>query len=172
METIQCLACDAPIAAEHRTYLDTECGVPNVYLQGVEIAECSKCDDSQVILPNILKVHNSIALALLKSPRQLTGPQFKFLRKHAEISREQFAKYLGTETEEILKWEQDEAPISQSADRLARLVVVELAPDLVEFSPAVARNLSEISNILGNDMEIHVDVNTLTFAYTFVKKAA
>ena len=138
----------------------------------VEIAECTACGDSQIIIPHLLKVHRAIALALLKSPRLLTGRQFTFLRKHAELSREQFAKYPGTETEELLKWEREEAPIGQSMDRLVRFVVVELDRDLAAFASSVVSQLSEISNKSGRDLEVHVDVNTLNFVCAFAKLAA
>ena len=172
MDTYQCVECNAPVVAEFRDYLDTASGVPDLFLRGVEIAECTACGDSQIIIPHLLKVHRAIALALLKSPRLLTGRQFTFLRKHAELSREQFAKYPGTETEELLKWEREEAPIGQSMDRLVRFVVVELDRDLAAFASSVVSQLSEISNKSGRDLEVHVDVNTLNFVCAFAKLAA
>ena len=172
METYQCTTCDGSAIAEYINHRYITSGVPNVFLQGVEYAQCSKCGESQVIIPHILKVHRAIALALLNSPRLLTGPQFTFLRKHAELSREQFAKYLGFEVEELIKWERAEAPIGQAMDRLVRLVVVELVPDLKEFAHSVVRHLSEISNKQGDDLEIHIDVNTLKHSYDFAKIAA
>lgn len=172
METYQCTTCDGSAVAEYRNHRYITSGVPNVFLQGVEYAQCSKCGESQVIIPHILKVHGAIALALLNSPRLLTGPQSAFLRKHAELSREQFAKYLGIEVEELMNWERAEAPSSQAMDRLVRLVVVELVPDFKEFAHSVVRHLSEIANKLGDDLEIHVDVNSLTYAYGVTKLAA
>ena len=172
MKTEQCYECNAPVLPEIRTYADTPSGVPNLFLQGVEIAECAKCGNSQVTIPRLLKVHSAIALALLNSPRLLTGPQFTFLRKHAEFSRDAFAKYLGVEVDELVKWEKQETPIGQAMDRLVRLLVVELALDLKELAPSVVNHLSEISNKPGDDLELHVDVNTLNHSYTFAKIAA
>ena len=172
METYQCVTCEGSAVAEYRNHRYVASGMPNVILQSVEYAECPKCGDSQVIIPHILKVHRAIALALLKSPRLLTGPQFAFLRQHVELSRETFAKYLGVEVEDLLKWEREEVPIGQSVDRLVRLLVVELDQELAEFAPSVVSRLTEISNISGKDLEVRVDVNTLTSSYFAVQMAA
>ena len=133
---------------------------------------CGKCGNSQITNPYVLKVHRAIAIGAIERPRLLTGPQFTFLRKHVELSREAFAKYLGVEVEDLMKWEREEAPIGQSLDRLVRLVVVELDQDLAEFAPSVLSQLSEISNKSAEDLEIHIDVASLTFSHVFVRLAA
>ena len=173
METNQCSLCGAPVTPESRTHLYEESGVPNVYLQGVEFAECKACSDFQISIPHVAKVHQALSLAIVKSPRLLTGSQLRFLRNHVELSRDQFAKYLGVDAAEVANWELGNlVPIGQSVDRLVRLLVVTLDKSLAEFAPSIASQISEIMNKTGDDVQFHIDVASLTFSHGFVKRAA
>lgn len=157
---------------ERRSYRYSESGLPNLVLQGVEVTECDRCETVEVSLPHLSRIHRAVALHLTKSPRRLTGPQFRFLRKHLGLSGDQLAGYLHTDKTKISKWEREEDAIGPSSDRLVRLLVAALDPELTKDVPAVAEHLKEIADTPGRELELHVDVEALTAAFVGVDRAA
>ena len=75
-----CNNCGEVVEQEFRNYRYTESGLSNVILQGVKVADCSHCGNSNVMIPRMAKVHRAIAQAVVNSPLRLTGEQFRFLR--------------------------------------------------------------------------------------------
>ena len=168
----QCSNCGFNVPLDVRTYPYKASGLPNVFLQGVEIADCPNCGNCDVIIPHPLKVHRALALALTKSPCRLTGPQLRFLRKHLRASGEQFSQYLHTDKTKISKWEKGEDPIGPSTDRLIRLLVAALDEEMLLSSPAIASQFPNISDEPGCDLELHVDVVSLTTSFLISRRAA
>lgn len=168
----RCTSCGEPVNFERRNYRYTESGVSNVILQGIEVAECSICGNSEAIIPQMARIHTAIARALAKSPARLTGEQFRFLRKHLGMSGEELSHYLHTDRTKISKWERGEDSIGQATDRLVRLLMASLDSELRAGVAAVAEHLPRISNDSGNDWELHVDAATLQTSFTAVSRAA
>jgi putative zinc finger/helix-turn-helix YgiT family protein len=170
--THECTNCGEQLTWERRNYRYAECGLPNVVLQGVNIADCPKCGNSDVSLPRLANIHRAIARALLKSPGRLTGPQLRFLRKHLGWSGDDLGSYLHTDKTKISKWETGEDSIGPVSDRLIRLLVTasdeELRPQIV----AVAGHLRQIADKPGHQWELHVDVETLQATYFTASEAA
>lgn len=167
-----CSHCGQSLISERGNYRYSESGLHNVVLQGVEIAVCTACGNREVSIPHLSKVHRAIALGIVNSPRRLTGPQFRYLRKYLQQSREQLARYLNTNEAGISIWENGEDTIDPANDRLMRLLVVSLDRDLNCSAPSVAGHLMEIRDESGKDQELHVDVAALTVAYLFRRAAA
>lgn len=168
---INCGGCGRAVQPERVSYRYDESGLPNVVLQGVEVRRCAACGHEELSIPHVTKVHRAIASGLVSSPYRLTGAQFRFLRKHLELSGEQLAGYLHTDKTKISKWEREEDPIGPSTDRLMRLLVAALDPELAGMSAMVARRLPEISDEPGAGVELQVDVVALTVAYLGVRAA-
>ena len=84
--THECTNCGEQVTPERRNYRYSESGMSNVILQGVEVADCPKCGNSDVCIPKIAKLHRAIAQALANSPARLTGEQLRFLRKHLGLT--------------------------------------------------------------------------------------
>jgi DNA-binding transcriptional regulator YiaG len=141
-------------------------------LQGVEVAECSTCGNTDVIIPRLARIHRAIANGIANSPARLTGEQLRFLRKHLGLSGEQLGKYLHTDKTKISKWEQGEDRIGPPTDRLVRLLVVGLDNELRSEVSAVAEHLPQISDEPGKDWEMHVDVETLQTTFLSASRAA
>jgi putative zinc finger/helix-turn-helix YgiT family protein len=170
--THECANCGRPVRPERRNYRYTESGLPNVFLQGVEVAECPACGHYDVAIPHPARIHRAIALALANSPVRLTGEQLRFLRKHVGYSGGQLAKYLHTDKTKISKWERGEDPIGPSIDRLVRLLVAALDADLSGSVSSIAAHLPEISDESGKTRELHIDVDCLTASFVSVRTAA
>jgi hypothetical protein len=76
----ECKNCGEQVIPERRSYRYAESGISNVILQGIEVADCQKCGNSDVIIPKMAKIHRAIAQALASSPARLTEEQLRFLR--------------------------------------------------------------------------------------------
>jgi putative zinc finger/helix-turn-helix YgiT family protein len=168
----ECTGCGEQIVSEGRNYRYTESGVPNVVLQGVKVADCPKCGNSDVSIPRVAKIHRAIARALANSPVRLTGPQLRFLRKHLGLTGDELGRYLHTDRTKISKWETEEDRIGPATDRLIRLLVTALDDELRPQVAAVAEHLPQILDKSGQGWELHVDVHTLQTSFIFVSKAA
>lgn len=170
--TLECTNCGETLTPERRNYRYSESGLSNVILQGVEVADCPKCKNSNVIIPKMMKIHAAIAKALANSPVRLTGEQFRFFRNHLGLSGDKFGTYLHTDKTKISKWERNEDKIGPATDRLVRLLVVTLDSELRPCGVAVAEHLPLISDESGESYELHVDVITLQTSFCRVSKAA
>lgn len=171
MET--CTTCGAPVTFERQNYRYTESGLPNVVLQGLEVAQCNACGNEDVVLPFPEKIHWAIARALVaENPARMTGEQLRFLRKHVGFSGDELARHLGTDKTKISKWERGEDPIGKSTDRLVRLLVAELDRELKPAAAAVVSHFPLITEQAGSAFELRVDVTTLQTAFMTVNRAA
>lgn len=167
-----CIQCGKPVYPELRSYRYAESGLPNVVLSGVEVSDCAACDNSDVAIPRMGRIHSAIARALVKSPTRLTGPELRFLRKHLGQTGEQFAAYLHTDKTKISKWERGEDRIGPANDRLVRLLVAALDKDISPEAPLIAASLPLIADSPGADYELHIDVLAMTASFCRVSRAA
>ena len=164
--------CGEIITPESRNYRYAKSGLSNVVLQGIEVAECTKCGNSDVIIPGMAKIHRAIAQALANSPARLTGEQLRFFRKHLGLSGDELGRYLHTDRTKISKWENGEDQIGPATDRLIRLLAASLDSELRPGVSAVAEHLPQISDKPGSLLELHIDVATLRWSFLAVSKAA
>lgn len=167
-----CANCGRPVTAAPANYRYSECGLPNVILQGVTLAACRKCGHENVSIPRPAKVHRAIARALANSPARLTGAELRFLRKHLGLNGAGFARFLHTDKTKISKWETGQDRIGPATDRLVRLLVVALDKDLAPHAAAVAGHLPRIADEPGSEWELHLDARTLRATFLRVRRAA
>jgi hypothetical protein len=52
----ECANCGQPVIPERRNYRYTESGISNVILQGIDVADCSGCGNSEVMPGNFWSV--------------------------------------------------------------------------------------------------------------------
>ncbi len=168
----ECTSCGEQVKPERRNHRYTESGLSNVILQRIDVADCPKCGNSDVIIPGMAKIHRAIAQALANSPARLTGEQLRFLRNHLGLSGDKLGRYLHTDKSKISKWECGEDRIGPTTDRLVRLVVAALDSELRPGVSAIAEHLPLIEDSSGKGLELHVDVTTLHTAFLTVTKAA
>lgn len=95
-----------------------------VLLRGVTISACPECQGESVDIPNLAGLHRVIAEAIAKKRAALTGPEFRFLRKHLGHSQKDLAKLIVQDNATISRWETGERSPDGSAERLVRLLVL------------------------------------------------
>jgi putative zinc finger/helix-turn-helix YgiT family protein len=172
MSAHECTNCGEQVVPQRKNYRYTEGGMPSVVLQGVAVADCPKCGNSDVSIPRVARIHRAIARALTNSPARLTGPQLRFLRKHLGLNGDELGRYLHTDKTKISKWETEEDPIGPATDRLIRLLASALDEELRSQVAEVAEHLPQILDESGQGWELHVDIDTLQAAFVAVSKAA
>ena len=124
----------------------TGSGLPNVWLENVEVRRCPACKEHVVVLFAVEHLHRAIALAVAKKSSRLTGVEARFLRKVLGFSGVDFARHLGVDPTVLSKWENDALPIGEQSDRLLRLMGVHGRP--IEEYP-----LEKLADIDSNSRE-------------------
>ena len=98
--------------------------MPNVVLVGVEVQRCVSCGRQDVVLPRVLELYQTIAMAVVRKPTRLSGPEVRFLRKYLNWSSADLARRAGVDPSTVSGWESDKDPIGATSDRMLRLMVV------------------------------------------------
>lgn len=107
---------------KNQTYRYRESGLDRVVLTGIRVFVCPGCHGEFPEIPNIVGLHRSIASALARKPSQLTGAEFRFLRKEIGLKAKDLARQIGTTNVNLSRWETGDTPINPAADRLVRLL--------------------------------------------------
>ena len=96
------------------TYHYTECGLSNVYIEGLPMTD----DNGEVCItvPNIQLLHWRIAKDIIESNCILNGEQIRFLRSEMGLACAQFAQLLDIDGALVEKWESQQENISNALD--------------------------------------------------------
>lgn len=124
---VKCEQCQAKMVVAEATsktpYRYIGSGLDNVWLVGIKVLNCPRCDVKAPVIPRIEELHRTIAAALLKKPAPLRGDEIRFLRKHAEFPAQDFAALLGITPSHLSRIENGKTPkLGRAADRLARMI--------------------------------------------------
>jgi DNA-binding transcriptional regulator YiaG len=104
-------------------------GLSNVYLAGIVVRICPRCNAEVPVIPRIAELHREIARALVRKPAPLDGEEIRFLRKQAGFPAQKFATLLGVTPEHLSRVENGHiTSLGTSTDRLARAIAT-LASD-------------------------------------------
>lgn len=105
--------------AETDAYHYTECGLPNVWIQGAIMID----DDGEEIvrIPNPHGLHRLIARKLIESEGRLTGAELRFLRSEMGLTRTQLGVLLHRERLTVSRWESGRTRIDGATEALVRI---------------------------------------------------
>ena len=104
------------------SYRYTECGLNNVFIEGVDIVQD---DHGETVyrIENVLGLHKTIAHAIIgRRGQAMSGPELRFLRSEMGLTQEEMAKILQHERGTVGRWERGESAIDPNAELVARLV--------------------------------------------------
>jgi putative zinc finger/helix-turn-helix YgiT family protein len=116
-----CDKCNVEMGKIETDYHYRESGLQNVILNGIPAYQCPNCKEIHPIIPNIKKLHELIARALISKKSLLSGKEFVFLRKELKIKAADFAQMLNIHKVTVSRWE-NKKTISVMWDRLIRLL--------------------------------------------------
>lgn len=97
----------------------TECGLPNVWIQGANLID----DDGEEIIriPNPRGLHRLIARKLVESEGGLTGAELRFLRSEMGMTRARLGVLLHKEGIIVSRWEVGQIRIDGATEALIRI---------------------------------------------------
>jgi len=99
----------------------TECGLNYVFLEGVDVCECT-CGEKFVIIPAMPQLNSLIGFSLIKKKALLNGQEIRFLRKNMGLTATKLSKIIGVDNATVSRWENGNQTITKPHDRLVKLV--------------------------------------------------
>jgi putative transcriptional regulator len=132
-EDMTCPNCGNKMASKRENHKYTACGLDYVTLVNVEVRRCQSCGEWEVVIPKLEQLHRVLAQTVAQAKSRLRGSEIRFLRKYLGYSGAEAADALSVTPETMSRWENDKVPISQSAERFLRLMVVNQQP--AQFYP-------------------------------------
>jgi len=162
-KTEKCSACGKAAKTVRRDYEWKDVDLP-VLLKNVEMIECGKCGNVEVVIPQISKLMRLLALAVILKPYRMTGGELRFLRKFTNRTGAEFAKVIKVDKTTLSKWENSDDPIGEQSDRLIRTVVLGLAEGLQAELSNVVMNFDRITSEV-RPVTIEADPKTLSYEY-------
>lgn len=105
-------------------YRYTECGLDNVFIEGV----ASLMDDAGeecVTIPNINGLHKAIAYGIVHRRSAISGKELRFLRTEMGMTQAELAALVKREALSVSRWERGEVELDSNAEALIRLFAAE-----------------------------------------------
>lgn len=121
MYSMKCPICGQEMKKNRKDYKYEESGLNNIILTGIEVHEC-KCGEEIPEIKNIEKINRFIANALVIKNAPLNGKEFRFVRKQMDFKEKDIASLLGVSPVSVSRWENSNAKIGLSNDKLIRLL--------------------------------------------------
>ncbi|MCP4111663.1 MAG: YgiT-type zinc finger protein [Desulfobacteraceae bacterium] len=83
---MNCPICNSEMVCKRTTHHYTESGLDNVFLDGVEVCQCS-CSEKIVSIPAIPELHSKIGLDMIRKEALLNDREIRFLRKNMGLTK-------------------------------------------------------------------------------------
>lgn len=106
------------------TYHYTECGLDNVFIEGMDMVQDHNGEDT-VVIPAIGLLHKVIAEGIIQLPTKMSGRELRFLRSEMGMTQTKLAEVLKVTLLTVGRWEREETPIKDAAEMLIRLMAIE-----------------------------------------------
>ncbi len=126
-------------------YHYVECGLDNVFIEGMDVVEDHGGDETMVI-PEIGNLHRVIAEGIVTLPHKMNGKELRFLRSEMGMTQGNLAKILKVKLLTVSRWERDETEINDAAEMLIRLLAIE------RLSLEVHMNVDELSEKVSDEL--------------------
>ncbi|MCY4129126.1 MAG: helix-turn-helix domain-containing protein [Gammaproteobacteria bacterium] len=105
--------------SETNAYHYTECGLPNVWIQGAHAVD--DAGEETIRIPNIRGLHRLIANAIVECDGRLTGAEMRFLRSEMGMTQTALARLVHRTRLTLSRWEREESAVDGAADALIRI---------------------------------------------------
>lgn len=106
------------------TYHYTECGLDNVYIQG--LAPMIDDDGDEVIrITFILDLHRAIAEGIVGHPKGMSGRELRFLRGEMGMTQAELAGIVHVDKQTVGRWERGDTPLDSTAEVVVRRLAIE-----------------------------------------------
>jgi DNA-binding transcriptional regulator YiaG len=110
--------------AKLATYRYTECGLDNVFIEGMTIVEDHSGEET-VTIPAIGALHRVICEGIVRLNSKMTGQELRFLRSETGLTQARLAEIVKVTPLTVSRWEREEHPIDDAAEMLIRIMAIE-----------------------------------------------
>jgi YgiT-type zinc finger domain-containing protein len=146
-------------------YHYTLSGLNNLFIKNIKIEVCEKCNWDVPFIPKIIRLHNTIARAIICKESLLMGEEIRFLRKNLFVKAQDWAKFLRKDVATISRAEKTGNYLNKDLDLLIRLLYVRLWEEKNEtiFNGKIVESLTIVGD---SEQSILIDVNKIEeFSY-------
>ena len=102
----------------------TECGLQNVFIEGLEIVVDDEGDEI-ITIPAVNELHHVIALGIVSHEQGITGDELRFLRSEMGYTQAELADLVHHDKQSVGRWERSEYDIDSSAETIIRRLAIE-----------------------------------------------
>lgn len=103
------------------SYHYTECGLDNVFIEGMEAIQDHDGDEI-IMIEAVGALHKVIAEGIVCLPSKMGGKELRFLRTEMGLTQAQLGEVLKVTLLTVSRWERDEKGINDAAEMLVRLL--------------------------------------------------
>ena len=128
-------------------YRDPVLGIPGaVLIDAVEETRCGKCGKRHsIIIPDLEGLIRVAAVTRVKHPLKLSGTDIRFLRSAMDWTAKMLADRISVRKESVSRWENDREVISETTEKLLRMVI---GVNLAARAPGVDFDAREIARLV------------------------
>lgn len=102
----------------------TECGLQNVYIDGLEFVTDDE-GDRIVTIPAVNELHKCIALGIVTHKHGMDADELRFLRTEMGYTQSELASLVHHDRQSIGRWERAECEIDGSSEAIIRRLAIE-----------------------------------------------
>jgi transcriptional regulator with XRE-family HTH domain len=165
MKTETCGNCGKEAAIVRKNYEFADMGIP-VELENIKVIECSHCGNVDPIIPNMDELMHTIAMGVICNSRKLCGEEIRFLRKYVGKSASEFSRFLHVDPTHLSKIENDKTEIGSGLDKLVRLLVVNMSPELASGIQELIEMIPDIQDsCAGGSHALQINPQTMSRHY-------
>jgi YgiT-type zinc finger domain-containing protein len=158
---MRCDICNSETnVTKEEKYKYTLSGLNNLYLKNIKVERCKNCNLDVPYIPKIIRLHGTIARAIISKSALLKGEEIRFLRKSLLIKAQDWAKFLRKDVATISRAEKTGNFLNKDLDLLIRLLYVRLWEEKNEtiFSEKIVETLTIVEDM---EQSIFIDVGKI-----------
>jgi len=105
-------------------YHYTECGLDNVFIDGIDVV-VDDDGDEVITITAINELHKAIALGIVTHKHAISGDELRFLRTEMGYTQSELARLVSHDKQSIGRWERAEYEVDGSAETIIRRLAIE-----------------------------------------------
>lgn len=127
---MKCMNCGSGMS-RHEEMVPYRAGLSEpVVLHDVAVYRCGECDEYEVEIPHVERLHQVIARHVARRKERLGATEIRFLRQTLGWSGQEFAGHMRVAPETVSRWETGAKRIGDQSELLLRMyVLLEGVPD-------------------------------------------
>ncbi len=102
----------------------TECGLQNVFIEGLDVVVDDDGDEI-ITIPAVNELHKLIALGIVSHEHGMSADELRFLRTEMGYTQAELATLVHHDKQSIGRWERGEYDIDSSAETIIRRLAIE-----------------------------------------------